>query len=75
MDLVSLDTAHGHSKGVLDAVRAIKAAHPHLDVMAGNVATAAGAKALADAGTDCAKVDMGSGSICTTCIIADIGMP
>ncbi|GAB3639076.1 IMP dehydrogenase [Hymenobacter arcticus] len=75
VDLVSLDTAHGHSKGVLDAVRAIKAAHSNLDVMAGNVATAAGAKALADAGADCVKVGMGSGSICTTRIIAGIGMP
>jgi len=56
---VSLYTAHGHSKGVLNAVRAIKAAHPTLDVMAGNVATAAGAKVLADAGADCVKVVMG----------------
>jgi IMP dehydrogenase len=75
VDLVSLDTAHGHSHGVLDAVRAIKVAHPTLDVMAGNVATAAGARALADAGADCVKVGMGSGSICTTRIIAGIGMP
>jgi IMP dehydrogenase len=75
VDLVSLDTAHGHSHGVLDAVRALKAAHPTLDVMAGNVATAAGARALADAGADCVKVGMGSGSICTTRIIAGIGMP
>jgi IMP dehydrogenase len=75
VDLVSLDTAHGHSQGVLEAVRAIKAAHPTLDVMAGNVATAAGARALADAGADCVKVGMGSGSICTTRIIAGIGMP
>jgi IMP dehydrogenase len=75
VDLVSLDTAHGHSQGVLEAVRAIKAAHPTLDVMAGNVATAAGARALADAGANCVKVGMGSGSICTTRIIAGIGMP
>jgi IMP dehydrogenase len=75
VDLVSLDTAHGHSKGVMDAVRAIKAAYPNLDVMAGNVATAAGAKALADAGADCVKVGVGPGSICTTRIIAGIGVP
>jgi IMP dehydrogenase len=75
VDIVSLDTAHGHSKGVMDAVRAIKAAHPTLDVMAGNVATAAGAKALADAGADCVKVGVGPGSICTTRIIAGIGVP
>jgi IMP dehydrogenase len=75
VDLVSLDTAHGHSKGVMDAVRAIKAAYPNLDVMAGNVATAAGARALADAGADCVKVGVGPGSICTTRIIAGIGVP
>jgi IMP dehydrogenase len=75
VDLVSLDTAHGHSHGVLDAGRALKAAHPTLDVMAGNVATAAGASALAEAGADCVKVGMDSGSICTTRIIAGIGMP
>jgi IMP dehydrogenase len=75
VDLVSLDTAHGHSKGVLDAVRAIKAAYPTLPVMAGNVATAAGARALADAGADVVKVGVGPGSICTTRIIAGIGVP
>lgn len=75
VDLVSLDTAHDHSHGVLDAVRAIKAAHPTLAVMAGNVATAAGARALADAGADCVKVGMGSGSIYTTRIIIGIGIP
>jgi len=75
VDLLSLDTAHGHSRGVIDAVRAIKKVYPNVAVMAGNVATAAGAKALADAGADCVKVGMGSGSICTTRIIAGIGMP
>ena len=75
VDIVSLDTAHGHSKGVMDAVRAIKAAHPSLDVMAGNVATAAGARALADAGADCGEGGRGAGSICTTRIIAGIGVP
>jgi IMP dehydrogenase len=75
VDVISVDTAHGHSKGVLDAVRAIKAQFPNLDVMAGNVATGAGAKALADAGADAVKVGVGPGSICTTRIIAGIGMP
>ena len=75
VDLISVDTAHGHSKGVLDAVRSIKQAYPTLDVMAGNVATAAGARALADAGADVVKVGVGPGSICTTRIIAGIGVP
>lgn len=75
VDVISVDTAHGHSKGVLDAVRNIKAQFPNLDVIAGNVATGAGAKALADAGADAVKVGVGPGSICTTRIIAGIGMP
>ncbi len=75
VDVISVDTAHGHSKGVLDAVRNIKAQFPNLDVMAGNVATGEGAKALADAGADAVKVGVGPGSICTTRIIAGIGMP
>ncbi|MCB2376083.1 IMP dehydrogenase [Hymenobacter sp. BT635] len=75
VDVVSVDTAHGHSKGVLDAVRSIKARFPKLEVIAGNVATAAGARALADAGADAVKVGVGPGSICTTRIIAGIGVP
>ena len=75
VDIISIDTAHGHSKGVLDAVRLIKQQYPGLDVMAGNVATAAGARALADAGADVVKVGVGPGSICTTRIIAGIGVP
>ena len=75
VDIISLDTAHGHSKGVMDAVRLIKHHYPTLDVMAGNVATAAGARALADAGADVVKVGVGPGSICTTRIIAGIGVP
>ncbi|MGI4870178.1 MAG: IMP dehydrogenase [Janthinobacterium lividum] len=75
VDLISIDTAHGHSRGVLDAVRSIKQAYPHLDLMAGNVATADGARALADAGADVVKVGVGPGSICTTRIIAGIGVP
>ncbi|WP_324675822.1 IMP dehydrogenase [Hymenobacter sp. GOD-10R] len=75
VDVVSVDTAHGHSKGVLDAVRNIKTAFPTLEVIAGNVATAEGARALADAGADAVKVGVGPGSICTTRIIAGIGVP
>jgi len=75
VDVISVDTAHGHSKGVLDAVRGIKTRFPNLDVIAGNVATGEGAKALADAGADAVKVGVGPGSICTTRIIAGIGMP
>ena len=75
VDVISVDTAHGHSKGVMDAVRTIKTRFPDLDVIAGNVATGEGAKALADAGADAVKVGVGPGSICTTRIIAGIGMP
>ena len=75
VDVVSVDTAHGHSKGVIDAVRKLKDAFPDLDVIAGNIATAEGAKALADAGADAVKCGVGPGSICTTRIIAGIGMP
>jgi IMP dehydrogenase len=75
VDVISVDTAHGHSRGVIDAVRSIKQQFPNLQVMAGNVATGEGAKALADAGADAVKVGVGPGSICTTRIIAGIGMP
>ncbi|MGE0323554.1 MAG: IMP dehydrogenase [Polyangiaceae bacterium] len=75
VDLLVVDTAHGHSKGVLDAVRETKRRHPHLEVMAGNIATAAAAQALIDAGADAIKVGIGPGSICTTRIVAGIGVP
>ncbi|MGL4632584.1 MAG: IMP dehydrogenase [Leadbetterella sp.] len=75
VDVVSIDTAHGHSKGAIDVLKAIKAQFPHLDVICGNVATGEAAKALADAGADAIKVGVGPGSICTTRIIAGIGMP
>ncbi|MBK0401477.1 IMP dehydrogenase [Adhaeribacter sp. BT258] len=75
VDVISIDTAHGHSKGVLDAVSAIKKQFPKLEVIAGNVATAEGAQALAKAGADAVKVGVGPGSICTTRIIAGIGVP
>lgn len=75
VDVITIDTAHGHSKGVIDKLKEVKAAFPTLDVIAGNVATAAGAKALADAGADGVKVGIGPGSICTTRIIAGVGVP
>ncbi|MGV3502226.1 MAG: IMP dehydrogenase [Adhaeribacter sp.] len=75
VDVISVDTAHGHSRGVLEAVKEIKTKFPQLDLIAGNVATAEGAKALADAGADAVKVGVGPGSICTTRIIAGIGVP
>ncbi|MDJ1483551.1 IMP dehydrogenase [Cytophagaceae bacterium YF14B1] len=74
VDVVSIDTAHGHSKGVIDALKSVKNRFS-LDVIVGNVATGAGAKALVDAGADAVKVGVGPGSICTTRIIAGIGMP
>ncbi|PWJ60307.1 IMP dehydrogenase [Dyadobacter jejuensis] len=75
VDVISLDTAHGHSINVINALKSIKAKFPNLDVIAGNVATGEAAKALADAGADAVKVGVGPGSICTTRIIAGIGMP
>ena len=75
VDVVSIDTAHGHSKGVIDALKSVKKAFPNLEVMCGNVATGAGARALAEAGADAIKVGVGPGSICTTRIIAGVGMP
>jgi len=75
VDVVSIDTAHGHSKGVIEALKSVKKAFPKLEVMCGNVATGAGARALAEAGADAIKVGVGPGSICTTRIIAGVGMP
>jgi IMP dehydrogenase len=75
VDVISLDTAHGHSRGVIEALKSIKAQFPKLDVIAGNVATGEAAKALAEAGADAVKVGVGPGSICTTRIIAGIGVP
>lgn len=75
VDVVVVDTAHGHSEGVLQRVREIKKAFPDLQVIGGNVATAAGAIALADAGADAVKVGIGPGSICTTRIVAGVGVP
>jgi IMP dehydrogenase len=75
VDVVVIDTAHGHSLGVINALKAAKKRYPHLDMIAGNVATGEGAKALADAGADGIKVGVGPGSICTTRIVAGVGMP
>jgi IMP dehydrogenase len=75
VDVVGIDTAHGHSKGVLDAVVKAKHHFPNLPIIAGNVATGEGALALAKAGADCVKVGVGPGSICTTRIIAGVGVP
>ena len=75
VDAVVLDSAHGHSKGVVDALKAIKAAFPSLDVVVGNIATARAAKDLIAAGADGLKVGIGPGSICTTRIVAGVGVP
>ncbi len=75
VDVVVLDSAHGHNSGILEAVRHVKKAYPDLQLIAGNVATAEGTKALIDAGADCVKVGIGPGSICTTRIVAGIGVP
>ncbi|MDA3613642.1 IMP dehydrogenase [Polluticaenibacter yanchengensis] len=75
VDVVTLDSAHGHSEGVLQSVKKLKSNFKDLQVIAGNVATAAGAKALAEAGADCVKVGIGPGSICTTRIVAGAGVP
>jgi IMP dehydrogenase len=74
-DVIVVDTAHGHSKGVLDAITRIKKKSNYIQVAAGNVATAEGARALIDAGADCVKVGIGPGSICTTRIVAGVGVP
>ena len=75
VDVIIVDTAHGHHKGVVEEVSAIKAKYPNLTVVAGNVATAEATKALIDAGADVVKVGIGPGSICTTRVVAGIGMP
>ena len=75
VDVIVVDTAHGHAQGVLDRVRWVKKNFPHVDVVGGNIATAAAALALVDFGADGVKVGIGPGSICTTRIIAGVGMP
>ena len=75
MDLIVVDTAHGHSKGVLDRVRWVKRQFPDIEVVGGNIATAEAAAALVEAGADGVKVGIGPGSICTTRIVAGVGVP
>jgi IMP dehydrogenase len=75
VDVVTIDTAHGHSKGVLEAIRRIKSAWKDLPVFAGNVVTAEGVDALVEAGADVIKVGVGAGSICTTRVVSGAGMP
>ncbi|TRX61253.1 IMP dehydrogenase [Fulvivirga sp. M361] len=75
VDVISIDTAHGHSKGVIDACKMVKKEYKDLDVIVGNIATAEAAKALVKAGADAIKVGVGPGSICTTRIIAGVGVP
>ncbi len=75
VDVIAMDTAHGHSLGVINKIKEVKSKYPELQIIAGNVATGEGAKALADAGADGVKVGIGPGSICTTRIIAGVGVP
>ncbi|MGI5853071.1 MAG: IMP dehydrogenase [Bacillota bacterium] len=75
VDVVVVDSAHGHSRNVLDAIHNLKKSFPELQVIGGNVATAEGARALIEAGVDCVKVGIGPGSICTTRVVAGIGVP
>ena len=75
VDVIVIDTAHGHSGGVLTAISSVKEKYPELQVIAGNVATAEATRALIEAGVDCVKVGIGPGSICTTRVVAGVGVP
>jgi IMP dehydrogenase len=75
VDVLVVDTAHGHSEGVLERIKWIKARYPRVDIIGGNIATAAAARALVEAGADAVKVGIGPGSICTTRIVAGVGVP
>lgn len=75
VDVITIDTAHGHSRGVIEKLKEVKSKYPHLQVVVGNIATGDAAIALADAGADAVKVGIGPGSICTTRIIAGVGVP
>jgi IMP dehydrogenase len=75
VDAIVIDTAHGHTKGVVEKLKEVKQKHPTLDVIVGNIATAEAAKYLAEAGADAVKVGIGPGSICTTRVIAGVGVP
>ena len=74
-DAIVIDTAHGHSKGVLQSIENIKSKYPNIAIIAGNIATGEGAKALIDSGVDCVKVGIGAGASCTTRVIAGVGIP
>lgn len=75
VDIIVVDTAHGHSKNVIDMVKVLKKKHPEIEIMAGNVATAEGVRDLVKAGADCVKIGIGPGSICTTRVVAGVGVP
>ena len=75
VDCLVVDSSHGHAQGVLDMVQAVKAKYPNVQIIGGNVATADGARAMADHGADCVKIGVGPGSICTTRIVTGVGMP
>ena len=75
VDVIIVDTAHGHSKSVLDMIRTVKKRYPHIDIIGGNIATGPGARAIVEAGADAVKVGVGPGSICTTRIVAGVGVP
>jgi IMP dehydrogenase len=75
VDVICIDTAHGHTQNVIDAIKATKREWPDIEVVAGNIATSEGAKALCDAGADALRVGMGPGSICTTRVISGVGVP
>ena len=75
VDAIIIDTAHGHSKGVIDTLKEAKKRYPQIDIVVGNIATPEAAKALVEAGADAVKVGIGPGSICTTCVIAGVGVP
>src|SRR5690606_27323140 len=75
VDAIVVDTAHGHSKGVIERVRWVKQNYPQVDVIGGNIATASAALALVEAGADGVKVGIGPGSICTTRVVAGVGVP
>src|SRR5882762_485268 len=75
VDVISIDTAHGHSKGVMNAAKVVKRKYPELEITVGNIATGEGAKALAKIGADSVKVGVGPGSICTTRVVAGVGLP
>ena len=75
VDMIVIDTAHGHSKGVIDTIKEIRKHYPDLDIIAGNVATGEATRALFEAGADVVKVGIGPGSICTTRVVAGVGVP